>query len=637
MLQAMHERISGILGWAIIGLIIITFALFGLGSYLEDKSRPYVAKVNDVEIPLGELQMAVENQRARMQQMMGESYDPSMISDEFLKDTALKSLIQDQVLLNETDREKMRISDQFLANYLQSAPALLQDGKFSQEKYQQLLYSRGMSAAAFENDIKSKMQASQLVQGFSGTAFVTGKEILATYKLKNQKRNFSYLTIKQLPFVEGVTVTPEEARKEYEENSTHYMEPERVKVEFVKLSRLDLEPSIDLNEADVLEYYEERRESLQKEEQRRASHILLELAADADEKVSGSVLKKAQGLIAEINAGADFAELAKKHSSDPGSGANGGDLGFFGRGSMVKSFEDSVFSLEEGQVSDPVLSQFGYHIIKLTQIQASKIPDFAEAKPELETELKRNQAAEKYYELFDELTNLSYENADSLGAVNSELDLEIEKSDWINRSGGPGIGGHKNLVAAIFNEDTLDSGNNTAPIEVGEDEAIVARVIEREPQKVKPFEAVETSIRASLTTKKARDMAKIKGDVILEKVRNGTELKSFEEKDKISFTEAKDTLRDVSEYGRDIVMAAFRMHSGEDNNAAYQNLPMMSGDTAVIELKSVIPADISALTDEDKTQIKKEIERMRTTAAAELLISSLKKKANIVLPLDDNP
>ncbi|MEE9342878.1 MAG: SurA N-terminal domain-containing protein [Gammaproteobacteria bacterium] len=633
MLQAMRERITGVLGWAVIGLIILTFALFGLGSYLEDKSSAYVAKVNDKEISPGQLQQAIEGQRARMQSMMGDAYNPSLVSDEFLKSSAIDSVVQQEVILQAAEKHKFTVSNQYLVNFLQAVPNLQEDGKFSQEKYQQLLFSRGVSAKVFEEDVRKSLQSSQFLKGFEDTAFITESELLSAFRIQQQKRDFAYLIIAQLPFTETVTVTDEEVKAQYETNSSVYMEPERVKVEYVSLRQSDLELEITIDSTELEEYYQERKESLIQQEQRRASHILIDVPAGDDSAEEAAEIK-AENILDELLDGAEFSDLVGKYSSDPGSVENDGDLGFFGKGAMVPEFEAAAFSMAIGDISELVRSQFGFHIIKLTDIKASKMKAFEEARMELEAELKNNQAAEVFYEKSEQLTDLSYESPGSLEAVVEDMGLKIDQSDWLNRGGGPGVGQFPALLAAIFSEDVLESGNNSTTIEVGQNEVIVARILDRESEKIKPFESVEGSINVSLLNEKAGEQAKVKGEELLAQARKGTSLKSFEQLDKRTYTEVKDALRTVSEHSRDVVDAAFKQQPGAGSETVYSGQALPNGDYVIIRLDAVNEPDTTTLTDTEKSQLRRGFERMFGQTQAASAISNLKENAVVEILSD---
>ena len=470
MLQAIRERVLGWLGWIVIGLIIVTFAAFGLGSYLRDKSHVYAAKVNDQEISQRQLQLAYQQQRTRLEQRLGDAFDPAKIDDALLRKQALDTLVRDQLMYQAARHDGFAISDQYLGAYLRAVPALQEDGKFSSERYQRLLYAQGISQPVFEADVRQELEIKQWVQAFSGTAFVTPSEIKAAYDLYKQKRSFSYVTLPIGPALAEAAVSDDELRQYYDAHTKDFEAPERVRLSYVRLSRADIAKEMTVDEDALKALYEEKKDSLVKQEQRRAHHILIQLAPDASADAVAKARAKADEVLKKLHAGESFESLAKTYSDDPGSSAKGGDLGFFGRGVMVPAFDEAVFGMQVGQVSEPVRSQFGFHIIRLDEVKGSENQSLDEARPALEAELKNREAGDAYYDRLDRLTNLSFENSQSLDPAAKDLGLTIEDSDWLTAQGGPGVGQYRNLMDAVFSDDVLESGNNSEPVEVGQDD-----------------------------------------------------------------------------------------------------------------------------------------------------------------------
>jgi len=635
MLQAMREKVMGVLGWIVIGLIIVTFALFGLGSYLQDKSQAYAARVNDTEISPGELQQAYQQQRAQVEQMLGDAYDPALIDDKLLKRRALDMLIEKQLLLQASQEAGMTISDQLLAARIHAIPAFQVDGKFSDTVYRDILRRQGRLAAEFEASVRSELQAQQLVNGLSKTVFVTDDELNSAYRLQGQKRDFSYMVVAAEPFRAGVEVSDEQVQVYYEEHRDEFMVPERVRLSYLRLNGEELGKTIEVSEDELQAHYAARKQSLLTQEQRRASHILVQVAADADAETVSKAKAEAESLLQKIRAGEDFAALAKQHSDDPGSAAQGGDLGFFERGTMqLPEFDEAVFSMEPGDISEPVKTQFGFHIIKLVDVHGSKIPALEEVRAELVKELKQRRIDDLFYEQLELLTDTSYETPDSLAPAADALGLEVQTSDWITPVSGTGVGKYPKVRAAAFSDDVLEAGNNSEAIEVGAADAIVVRVAEREAAHPAPLEDVRERIVTTLKQKLAAEQAAAKGAEVLQKLEQGEALESLKDQEHFTYRSAEAVTRDAPGFNPEVVREAFRLPRPAQGASRDKGLQLANGDYAVIHLTAVTDADPATMPEDVRTRLRQGFENMRRTALFTALVDDLRARADIVIPED---
>lgn len=634
MLQAIRERVLGWLGWIVIGLIIITFAAFGLSSYLRDKSHIYAAKVNGEEIPPRELQMAYQQARNRLEQQMGKAFDPAKVDDVALRKQALDSLIHDSLMSEAARRDGFVIGDQYLGAYIRSIPALQENGEFSSERYDRLVYAQGMTKSSFESDVRQELQMKQWVQAFAGTAFVLPSEIKSAYNLFKQKRSFSYVILPIDPVKAQITVSDEELHQYYDTHAKEFETPERIKLNYVRLSRADLAKGMTVDEAALKSLYEEKKASLVKQEQRRAHHILIQVAPDAKDDAVAKARAKAEDLVKKLRAGASFDELAKANSDDPGSSDKGGDLGFFARGAMVPAFDNAVFGMKPGEISDPVQSQFGFHIIRLDEIQASKEQSLDEARPALEEELKNREAEDVYYDHLDRLTNLSYENSQSLDPAAQNLGLKVEESDWLTAQGGPGIGQYHNLMDAVFSDDVLEGGNNSEPIEVGQDDVIVARVKDREPAQLQPFDEVKARITDQLKADKAKQQIEAKGEALVKSAHDGDSLDKIAETAGAKVEAAKSITRDDRGHPAPIVQRAFRMPRAGTQAAQEQGFEMPNGDYVVLKLDGVEDVNIDSIPKDEKDALESAFQTARQNSDVSMMVDYLRSVAEIQIPED---
>jgi peptidyl-prolyl cis-trans isomerase D len=578
MLQAIRDKAMGLLGWIVIGLIIITFALFGLGSYLQDKSQVFVAKVNDVEISPRELQLAYQQQRARMERMLGDAYSPALIDDQMLKQTALNGLIQRQLLLQAAQKDGMLVSDQLLVAQIHAVPAFREDGSFSEEKYQRLIRQQG-----------------------------------------------------RLP----VEISDEQIKQYYDQHSEKFVTPERVRLAYLRLSADALSENIQVDEDELVAYYEEKKESLLTQEQRRASHILIQVAAGADEETANSAKAEAEDLLKQIRNGSDFAELARQHSDDPGSAAQGGDLGFFAHGAMVPEFEKTVFSMEVGDVSEPVHTQFGFHIIKLAELRGTEIPALDEVREELIAQLNRRGLSDLFYEQFEQLSDVSYENPDSLDAAADALGLEVQTSDWLTASGGAGIGEYPKVVAIAFSEDVLEAGNNSEPIEVGDNDAIVVRVEQRQAAQATPLDTVREQIVEELRQQQAMEQAQASGEELMQQIKQGALMEDLDEADYITSHKAEGVTRaTAAEHNPEVVRAVFKLSRPQAGASIDKGFKLNNGDYTVVHLTAVSDADPASMQEDARSQLEGGLENMRRSVTVSTMTADLRARANIVMTAD---
>ena len=635
MLQTMRDKFMGVLGWVVIGLIIMTFALFGLGSYLQDDARAYAARVNDIEISPRELQIAYQQQRARLEQAMGDAYSPDLINDQLIRQRALDGLIRRQLILQAAEADGFKVSDQLLAANIQGISALQVDGRFSEESYKQALFRLGQTVAGFEYETRRQLTAEQLINGLTATAIVTDTEINDAYLLQEQKRDFAYLTVSAAPFEVTAEPDDEQIKQYYESRTDAFMVPEKVKLEYIRLTSEDLGGAIEIDESRLQAYYDEKKEALRKQEQRRASHILIQVAADADEETQAEAGKKAEDLLSRIKSGEDFSALASENSDDPGSAKQGGDLGFFGEGAMVPEFDEAVFTMNPGDTPVIVRSQFGYHIIKLVEVQGSETPEFEEVKARLTEELQQQAADEQFYELLDQLTDTSYENPESLDAAADALSLEIRTTDWLDASGGGDIGQYPKVLAAAFSEDVLEAGNNSEPVEVANSDVIVLRVLEHEPASQSPLENVRDQVVDILKAQQARQEAKSIGQSLLEKVRSGESLEALNDQDYLSWEVVEAGKRSEADNNPEVVREAFKLERPDEGQTVEAGVELGNGDYVVLQVTRVLDADVTAMAESVRKQMKTGFEQLRRSVDLATMVENLRMNADIQIPSDE--
>ncbi|HQU77865.1 MAG TPA: SurA N-terminal domain-containing protein [Azonexus sp.] len=504
-----------------LALITLPFAFFGVESYVRSVGTgDDVARIGDAKITQQQFQQALREQQERLRAQMGGQFDPKMLDMPQARQAILDDLVDQQLLTLEAGKRKLFASDEAIRRTIGGIDAFKIDGKFSPERYEVALKAQGMTPAGFEARLRQDLTLQQLATavGQSGLmARTVSDRILA---MQTEKRDVQEYRIGLDAFLDKVKLVDGAAKKFYDENSKQFAMPEQARAEFVVLSMETIGAQLTVSEAEVKAWFDGHKERFQQPEERRASHILI-----ASEKIGKDKAKaRAEELLKEIRkTPAVFADLARKNSDDPGSAAKGGDLGFFGRGMMVKPFEDATFALKDGEISGIVESDFGFHIIKLTGIHAAKEKPFAEVRGEIEAELKKAAASRKFAEAAEAFSNIVYEQSDSLKPAAEKFSLTIKQSDWLGRQANPASGplANEKLLAALFSEDSVKNRRNTEAVEIGPNTLVAARILDYKPATLQPFESVKVAIETMLKRQEAQAQARKDGEARLEALRKG--------------------------------------------------------------------------------------------------------------------
>jgi peptidyl-prolyl cis-trans isomerase D len=628
MLEFIRNRAQGIFAWIIVGGIILTFALFGINQYFTGGGDTSVAKVNGAEISQGRLEQAYYQQRQRLAEMFGGELPP-MFTEKMLKQQVLSQLVAQEVMVQAALDNGMRVGDMQLASIIRSADAFFENGEFSRSKYEQLLRQQGMTPAVFESRVARDILAAQFQSGFSDTAFVTDAEVDSLLRLQNQQRTIGYLTVSLAPFVKAASVSDEEVDAYYQSNQQRFMLPERVKVDYLELNAGDLARDITVDEQSLRARYEAQKINYATPEERQASHILIQADEKAPQEQLDAAREKAEAILARIRNGEDFAELARAESDDPGSAKQGGDLGFFGRGAMVPAFEEAAFALEAGQVSDVVQSPFGFHIIKLTAIRGGEVEPFAKVKDKIRKDIQNEKAEQRFYDMAEQLANLTYEHPESLQLASEELGLPVKTSVYFTRQGGEGIAASPKVRGAAFGEDVLVRGNNSETIELARNHMLVLRINDHQPEKVRPLEEVQEQIVEVLKREKALEEAKALSASLLQKLHAGEAPTGLAAADSVQW-QAKQTIgRDNSEVNGAILDRAFSMPAPGEGAISSDTVALRSGDQAVVVLYSVRDGDPAAADEAERQQAREQLLRAASNAATEAAMRGVRGRMDI--------
>jgi peptidyl-prolyl cis-trans isomerase D len=507
-----------------LGLITLPFAFWGIESYVGNfGAGGDLASVGDTKITYPQFEQALRERQEQLRQAMGEAFRSEMMNSPQVRRSVLDGLIDQRLLLLEAAAKRLVIDDQSLRGFIAGNPAWQESGVFSKSLYEAALRAQGMLPEQYEARLRQDMTLQRLLGTIAASAFVSATQAEAMLRIQAEDRRFAEFMIAACEFAEKVKIEPERAQRFYDDNKNFFETPEQVRAEYAVLSLDALLPRVTVSDAEIKSWYDGHRDRYALPEERRASHILIAFGDDREKA-------KAQAKEVSREARKDpsrFADLAKQYSRDPGSAEKGGDLGFFARGAMVKPFDDAVFGQKEGEISGPVETDFGYHIIVVTGVREAKTQPLEDARPAIEDELKKQAATRQFAEAAETFNNVVYEQSDSLQPAAERFDLKIERTDWLPRNPDPrvrealGLLNNDKALAQLFSEDAVKHGRNTEVIEVAPNTLLAARVTEHLAATMRPFEAVRDEIEKTLVNEEAMRQAREAGEARLAELQKG--------------------------------------------------------------------------------------------------------------------
>ena len=498
----------------ILALISLPFAFFGVDYYINrGDSAHSVATVGGDKISQAEFDDLLREQQQRMRQALGANFDPSMLDSTEARYALVDQLVNQRLLQGRARADRFRVSDMQLQQFIAGLPPFQEDGKFSADKYRQVLAAQGMTPAMFEQRVRGELVLSPLQDPIVNGSIAAQTSVQRFLALAEQTREVAVAPIAAEPFEKSVKVTDADVKAFYDKNPTAFQTPEVAKIEYLLLNQDAIAAQVKVDPAEVKQAYDANAKQYTTNEERQASHILVAVKPDASEADKAAAKQKATALLEKARAKPDtFADLAKANSQDTGSAAQGGDLGSFARGAMVKPFEDAVFAAKVGDIVGPVQTDFGYHVIKVTGITPSHVQTFDEVKGRIEADLKRQKAAQKFASAADQFQNLVYEQADSLAGAAKALDLKVETTQFLTRSQVQAVAlGNPKFVQAIFSPESVQGKRNTEAMEVGPNALMAGRIVEYKAAAPRPLAEVQDEIRQQLVHAAASDLAQKAG------------------------------------------------------------------------------------------------------------------------------
>lgn len=593
MLQSIRDSLSGWVLWFVVGLIAVPFAFVGIESFRMGGGDPVLVEVGDTEITDSRFRSAYDQRFRQLQQMMGDNFSPDMINTAAFRAAVLEDMTQEAVMLQFAQRQGFRGSDGEVFDYIRSLPAFQRDERFSAEAYREVLARQGMTPEMFESQLRGALAIDQMRDGVLDTALLPESLLDNNLRLMQQQRSLSTVVVPASRFIDDITIDDAEINARYEQNQGQYQLPERVKLDYVMLGDASM-PNVPDPEPSVLEaLYEAERARFIQAEERRASHILIPIGADA-----AAARQQAAELRARLDDGADFAELAGEFSSDTGSKDQGGDLGWIERGQMAADFEQALFALKQDAISDPVTTEFGVHLIRVDDIRAEQVRTLEDedVRKALLARYHEREHALRLQDLQDQLEQLAFENPSSLEPVASQLNLEVRQTDWFTRQGGTGLLAERGVLTAAFSPELLDADENSRPIALSTGRVVVVRKADYEPPRVMPLETVIDDIRDELTGEQAAAQAQALAEQLLAESRSESlPLSQLAERHELTFRSVGPVGRNEANVDTQVLSRLFTLPRPDTESAPTLSVVTQSnGDVALIAFSGVREPSITA-------------------------------------------
>ena len=585
MLTKIREKAQGAFAWGILILICVPFVLWGINNYLDTGKEVPVASVGDKDFYQRDINKAYEQYSQNLRGME--------IDEQTLKAQALQKLIKDEVLLQYVHAEGLVATDDEAREFIKSLPYFQVDGKFSDRQYKTLLSSQGISSGEFVNRIKNALIMEQFQHSIVDSSFATQYDVESFFKIQNQQRDVDYVTVALQP-VPGQPTTGEISAY-YQQHQDLYQTPEQVSVEYVELSLDEIAKKVVVTDEKLKAFYEEQKEQYSTPERRKISHILFAINDKIPEKVA---LEKALKAKQELS-NKDFAALAAEVSEDKLTATKGGDLGLFNVGVMEKAFEEAASALKLGEVSNPVKSAFGYHLIKVTELVPGNVKLFDNVKNEVTKAYRKAQAENAFYEAGEKLTEMSFENPDNLQTVADALGIRVQKSALFTKEKGEGIAADEKIRSAAFSEEVLQ-GNNSAPVEQGAERLVVVRLLEHKPAAKLDLNQVKQEVAAVLSKEKAKQLTVEKAKQIKARLQTGESIQAVAAEKKLEVKTVKGLIRGKNKLPEQLSDTIFKAAKPVGDKPSVFIAVLPSGEQVVVSLSKVTAGIMS---DDDKKQL----------------------------------
>ena len=633
MQRTLHERFSGPFVKIILGVIGVVFGgFFGIQGYFNTRVETFVAKVDGHEISQADFRERFDQIRSMNQRRFGAQFNPAMFDTPESKREVLDQMINEQLIVDADEKLGTALTSKRVFEEISSYPAFQVDGKFDKGQYRALLASQRRSPAQFEETVRRDLELRDLVGQLEQASVITEAEVDAYLRLRDQTRDFRYLKLDK-PAAE-VKIADADIDAYYKDHGNDFMTPEKVSLEYIELDAAKMQIDAKTDDATLKQRYEQQKTRFVTPEQRLASHILVKVDKNADAAAQKAALEKAQGIAKDAKSGKDFAALAKTASDDSGSKGQGGDLGWLGKGVTDPAFEAALFAMKKGDISDPVKSDEGYHVIQLRDVHDEKARSFDEVKAELAKQYQDSERERQYSDISGRLTDAVYQDPSSLAPAAKDLGLTVQKTGLFARNGGEGIAANPAVLKAAFSNPVLSEGNSSDPIELGTNHIVVVHVDQHEKSVPKPLDQVREDIRKRLVDQKLVEQARERVESLYARLQKGEALDKLADELKLKAVEQKDIGRGAANVDREVVAEAFKLPRPAGDAPVTGKAALPNGAYALITLQAVKDGDPSKLDAKTREAARNQLRQGASGTAVRGYVDSLRKAAKIEIAED---
>lgn len=632
MLQALRTKLHGWPSIVILGICVFAISFFGIESYFASRTDTYVAMVGKHEISQRDFQDAMNNARRDAMARMGDQFDASSFESAESKRQVLEQLINAQLLRQANDTLGMKVSSAELRDRISSEQAFQVNGQFDPATYRAILAAQNMTPAMFESSQRASLEPGLLPRAIIASTIITDADMDRYLGLLYQRRDLRWFAVPR-PTLADTEVTDAQLDAFYKEHQADFMSPEQVSLKYIEVNGADLKSDVQPSEDDLKKRYEEQKQRFVQPEQRLVSHILVNVPKNATPDQQKAALAKAEKIAAEATP-ENFAKLAAEDSDDLGSKRSGGDLGWLEKGVTNAAFDSALFSLQKGQISKPVLSDEGYHVVWLRDVRSGDAKPFAEVRDQIAKDYLATERDRQYSELAGKLTDQTYQNPSSLEPAAEALKLPVQTTELFSRKGGTGLASNPKLVQAAFSDNVLLQGNNSGLIELGSNHAVVVRVDKHLPAAARPLAEVKDQVRQKILDERAAAEEQKRADALLARLQKGDDMSAVAASANASVQTVADAVRMQQGVAPEVLEQAFLLPRPAAGKAQFARVALQNGSYALVAVDKVQEGDLSKVTAEQRTTLRGQMAQAYGILATQGYIDALKAKTEIKVAMD---
>jgi peptidyl-prolyl cis-trans isomerase D len=632
MLQSLRNKIHGWPAVLVLGVAVFAMSFFGIQGYFTSRTDTYVAKVGKHEISQQQFQDRLNQIRQQASAQLGDQFDPTVYEQPEAKLRVLDAMVDQQLLLQANGDLGLKVPAQALRDAIAAIPAFQVNGQFDAGAYRAVLAGSNRTPATFEDEVRSSLALRLIPDAIGASTIVTDAEINRFLNLRLQRRDLRYFVLSR-PALTDSAVSDAQVEAYYKAHQADFMSPEQVSVSYLEVNGADLKPEAKPGEDELKKRYDEEKQRFVQPEQRLVSHILINVPKNATPAQQKAALAKAEKIAGEATPG-DFAKLAKQDSDDLGSKRQGGDLGWLEKGVTNPAFDEALFALQKGQISKPVLSDEGYHILWLRDVRSGQAKPFEEVRGQIEQEVLASQRDRRYNEVAGKLADKTYQNPSSLEPAAQEMGLTIKHTELFSRQGGSGIAANSKLVAAAFSDDVLAQGNNSGLIDLGTDHSVVIHVDKHLPAAVRPLAEVRDTVKQEILDERVAASAQKQADDLLQRLRKGEDMSAVAGSAGSTVQTVAGSLREQQGIPQPVTDAAFLLPHPRGDKPQFTSVPLQNGTYALLAVDKVRDADLSKVTKEQRNALRQSMIKAYGDVATTGFIDELRKSTEIKVAQD---